>query len=74
VILGAIPQPAVRNDFIFALVGFLNAPQSLEIVSTTPTPVPVAALAAALNSAPATIPGLLGLTAKSIRKPANGTP
>ncbi|MGO9740154.1 MAG: hypothetical protein ACLPN5_01265, partial [Roseiarcus sp.] len=66
VILGAIPQPEVRNDLIFALVGFLNAPQTLEIVSTAPTPVPVAALAAAFSKAPATIPGLLGLTAKSI--------
>ena len=74
VILGAIPQPSVRNDFIFAVVGFLNDPQTLDIVSTTQTPVPVGTLAEALNKAPASIPGLLGLNAKLIRKPVNGTP
>ena len=74
VILGAIPQPEVRNGFIFALVGFLNDPQVLDIVSTAPNPVPIAAFAAAMSSSPASIPGLLRLTAKSIRRPVNGTP
>jgi hypothetical protein len=68
VVLGPIAQPQIRNDLIFAFVGFLNDPQILELTSTMQSSMVIGQLVEAMKSAPATVPGLLALTAKSLKE------
>lgn len=67
-ILGAIADAPARNSLIFALVGFVNEPQTLEMESLAQAPVPVVALVAALRASPSALPGLLKLNAKATHK------
>jgi hypothetical protein len=68
VILGSIPDATARNGLIFALISFLNDPQSLEFSSLALTPVPVPALLTAYREAPSAIPGLLKLNSTATHK------
>jgi hypothetical protein len=67
-ILGGIADSSIRNNLAFALVGFLNDPQSLDIMATMQDPVSLAKVQAAIREAPATVPSVLGLRATANQK------
>lgn len=67
-IFATIADASSRNRIIFAAVGFLNDPKTLELSSTIITPVPFATLLGAAKTAPGNLPGLLKLDAAANRK------
>lgn len=66
-ILAQVPDTTIRGRLTFALLGFLNAPGSLEISSTVTDPVPLAKLMETVRTALPTLPVLLKLDARSSR-------
>lgn len=66
-ILAQVPDATIRGRLTFALLGFLNAPGTLEISSTVTAPVPLAKLMETVRTALPTLPVLLKLDARSSR-------
>ena len=72
-LLAVIPDATARGKLTFALVGFVNAPSTLEISSAISTPVPLASLLGTARTAPKELPGLLKINAISgKRRVSNG--
>ncbi|TBW32161.1 hypothetical protein EYW49_22535 [Siculibacillus lacustris] len=67
-IMAPIPDAAARNQMIFAAIGFLNDPQTLDLTATVVAPIPLTTLVAAAAGAPQALPGLLKLDIGANRK------
>lgn len=67
-IMAPIPDGAIRNRMIFAVIGLINEAKTLELTSTVQDPVPLTTLLSALGSAPQTVPVLLKLDAVATRR------